>query len=187
MTYTHETCECDSTQELARHLLANGVDSQVVVRAERQRAGRGRGGRTWHTPPGAALLMSIAKRGPLPAHVLVDLPERVMDVVRTQCAQFAQVPIDAIAWSPPNDLHDAATDRKLAGLLIDTAVVGDVVEQVVIGIGVNLTGASFQLPGEARVAGTLESLAGASLPAPASGVQALADAVADEVFALFSA
>ncbi|MDO4718801.1 MAG: hypothetical protein Q4B08_14725, partial [Propionibacteriaceae bacterium] len=62
--------ECDSTQDVARQLADSPGEQAapgelVVVRAQTQRAGRGRLGRTWVTPPNGALTMSC--RVPLPA------------------------------------------------------------------------------------------------------------------------
>jgi BirA family biotin operon repressor/biotin-[acetyl-CoA-carboxylase] ligase len=49
----------DSTQRRARELGQEGADEGTVVTAEAQTAGRGRLGRTWHSPPGRNLYCSI--------------------------------------------------------------------------------------------------------------------------------
>ncbi|MBC7461280.1 MAG: hypothetical protein H7287_07950, partial [Thermoleophilia bacterium] len=62
---------CDSTQQMAAERVgALGPHQLHVVLADAQRAGRGREGRVWEDPPGAALLLSIAARGPWPCSTL---------------------------------------------------------------------------------------------------------------------
>jgi BirA family transcriptional regulator, biotin operon repressor / biotin---[acetyl-CoA-carboxylase] ligase len=54
--------EIDSTQRRARELGQEGADEGTVVVAEAQTAGRGRLGRTWHSPPGRNVYASILLR-----------------------------------------------------------------------------------------------------------------------------
>jgi BirA family biotin operon repressor/biotin-[acetyl-CoA-carboxylase] ligase len=53
---------CPSTQEIARDLAREGAPEGTVVIAGTQTAGRGRGERTWHSPPGLGLWMSFVLR-----------------------------------------------------------------------------------------------------------------------------
>lgn len=135
---------CDSTQDHARELLdQRPAGSVVTVVARRQHHGRGRGGRRWVDSPGEPLLMSVGRRGPLPLRVLDDLPRRVIDAtldsVAAQCPRAAR----SVAWKAPNDLVDAATGAKVAGVLVDSRTRGSSVELVVVGIGINLHGQPF--------------------------------------------
>ena len=52
----------DSTNERARALAAAGAPHGTLVTADEQQAGRGRQGRAWSAPPGAAVLMSVLLR-----------------------------------------------------------------------------------------------------------------------------
>src|ERR1035437_2861109 len=61
----HYFDEIDSTQEGARELAASGADQGTAVIAERQSAGRGRMGRTWHSPSGVNLYTTIILRPPI--------------------------------------------------------------------------------------------------------------------------
>ena len=54
--------EVDSTQRVVAGWLADGVAEVAVATADVQTAGRGRTGRTWQAPPGAALLMTCGFR-----------------------------------------------------------------------------------------------------------------------------
>src|SRR5439155_11514097 len=57
--------ETESTQRVARELGRAGAPEGTVVIAEAQTAGRGRLGRTWHSPRGVNLYCSIVLRPPL--------------------------------------------------------------------------------------------------------------------------
>ena len=111
----------DSTNERARALAAEGAPHGTLVTADEQTAGRGRQGRTWVAPAGAALLMSLVLREPREA-----LP------LAAAVAVCEALPVEAeIKW--PNDiwLHKA----KLAGILVE----GRPQEGwAVLGIGVNV-------------------------------------------------
>ena len=120
----------DSTNTWVMEQARQGAAEGLVAVAEEQTAGRGRLGRTWVSPPGGSLLMSLLLRP-------VDLP---MDKLHLATAAVAMAGADAVAliaevrpslkW--PNDL--LIGDRKLAGVL--TEVEGDA---VVVGIGINCT------------------------------------------------
>ncbi|HEX5497891.1 MAG TPA: hypothetical protein VFX03_01650, partial [Thermomicrobiales bacterium] len=58
----HRFAAVDSTMDEAARLAAAGAPEGTVVLADYQRAGRGRAGRGWESPPGAALLLTILLR-----------------------------------------------------------------------------------------------------------------------------
>lgn len=123
--------ELDSTNsELMRRARAGQTDPVLLV-AERQTAGRGRLGRAWASEAGASLTFSLglplAPRdwSGLSLAVGVSLAESLHPDIR-------------IKW--PNDLWLA--DRKLAGILIETAGAGtgsSAPRHAVIGVGLNIT------------------------------------------------
>jgi len=113
-----------------------------VVVADEQTAGRGRRGRTWFSPPGAGLYVSVvlapasARIDPARATTLTTLTAGVALAEGIQAATGLRVDVK---W--PNDL--LASRRKLAGILAERAG-----EAVVLGCGVNVAAAS--LPPELR-------------------------------------
>lgn len=140
---------CASTQELAtQRVLELGSNQLHALLADSQRQGRGREGRRWEDPPGAALLLSIAARGPWPLTVLEDLPRRVaqlvIGVLRDQC----HIPDGAVVWQSPNDLVASSGSghggAKLGGVLIDVHSTSSSIEHLVVGIGANLAGGHFR-------------------------------------------
>ena len=114
-----------------------GAPEGLVLAAEEQTAGRGRLGRTWLSPPRAALTFSVllrpagvppARRGWLP----------LLAGVATATAVRHVSGLDArLKW--PNDL--LLGPRKLAGILAEQS--GDA---VIVGIGVNVSAARAELP-----------------------------------------
>ena len=118
----------DSTNDRARELAIGGAPSGTVVTADEQTSGRGRTGRRWSAPAGAALLCSAILR-PLEAHHAL-LPLAVPVAVCDAAESLAPVRC-RVKW--PNDVWLA--ERKLAGVLIEARPP----DWAVIGIGLNLS------------------------------------------------
>jgi BirA family biotin operon repressor/biotin-[acetyl-CoA-carboxylase] ligase len=141
--------DTDSTNLRARELAAAGAPHGTLVTADSQSAGRGRQGRSWVAPPGAAILMSVIVRdfgdgALLPLAVPVAVCEASEAVAKVDCA---------IKW--PNDVW--IDGRKLAGILVE----GRPQEGWgVVGIGLNVSTAKDELPPELRETAT--SLAAAT-------------------------
>lgn len=129
----------DSTNDRARDLAARGAASGTVVTAAEQTAGRGRHGRRWSAPPGAALLCSFVLR-PLEAHHAL-LPLAVPLAVCEAAEALAPVRC-SVKW--PNDVW--LQERKLAGVLIEARPP----EWAVIGVGLNLSIPDDAFPGHLR-------------------------------------
>jgi len=125
-----------SNTELMRRVRAGDAAPSLLV-AEWQTAGRGRLGRNWHGSRGDSLMFSLslplapADWSGLSLAVGLSLAESLHPEVR-------------LKW--PNDLW--WRDRKLAGILIETAAVAEQ-RQVVIGVGINIApreGAGLSTP-----------------------------------------
>jgi BirA family biotin operon repressor/biotin-[acetyl-CoA-carboxylase] ligase len=129
----------DSTNDRARELAIAGAVSGTVVVASKQTAGRGRTGRTWSSPAGAALLCSAILR-PLEAHhalLPLAVPLAVCDAAETLAPVKCQV-----KW--PNDVW--LSERKLGGVLIEARPPG----WAVIGVGLNLSIPDDEFPDDLR-------------------------------------
>jgi BirA family transcriptional regulator, biotin operon repressor / biotin---[acetyl-CoA-carboxylase] ligase len=134
-----------STNDRARELLRAGVQGVAVV-ADLQTAGRGRHGRTWTSPPGVSLMVSLGLRADLPAEDAWQLAFAAGLALLTACASV--VPVDAaLALKWPNDLVDG-NGLKVAGLLAETTIVGGRVGEAVIGAGVNVNWPRDEMPAE---------------------------------------
>ncbi|RPI32190.1 MAG: biotin--[acetyl-CoA-carboxylase] ligase [Actinomycetota bacterium] len=137
--------EIESTNVEAKELARAGAPEGTVVIAELQLAGRGRLGRRWTSPAGKGLLFSVILRPTLPmsrAHMLTI-------VAAVAAARGIETQTDAavrIKW--PNDLF--VGDRKAGGILLEVAGEQDVVEWVIVGIGINVNTEYAELPVDLR-------------------------------------
>src|SRR5215470_12017908 len=124
--------EVASTNDVLRNLAKRGAREGTVVLAEGQRAGRGREGKPWFSPPGLNLYMSVLLR---PAISSRELPvfAFISSLALTDAIWSEGVPA-AIKW--PNDV--VVGHKKVGGVLVDFAATGDRVDYVVIGVGLNV-------------------------------------------------
>jgi BirA family biotin operon repressor/biotin-[acetyl-CoA-carboxylase] ligase len=129
----------ESTGSTNADLLARALAGEpegAVLAAEEQRAGRGRMGRAWTSPPRAALTFSVLLKPAVPPARRGWLPLLAGVAVATAVTQVTGVRT-ALKW--PNDLLTA--DSKLAGILAEAA--GDA---VVVGIGLNVSTEPAEFP-----------------------------------------
>src|SRR5579875_3239990 len=144
--------EIDSTQRLARELARAGAEEGTCVIAEAQSAGRGRLGRTWHSPPGTNLYCSVVLRPPLaPAAV----PQIALVAGVAVAAAVAETTTLAVEIKWPNDV--LVGGRKVAGVLTELEAELERVRFVIVGIGVNLNTTAF--PAELAARATSLALA----------------------------
>ena len=123
----------ESTNTEARKAAADGAPEGFLVVAEEQTRGRGRKGRTWHSPPGGGIYMSFVLRPTLPPSetpvVTLMTAVALAEAVRSQTGLTPR-----IKW--PNDL--LIGKRKLAGILTEISAQPDSVDYVVVGVGINV-------------------------------------------------
>ena len=127
--------EVDSTNDVALALCAAGAPEGTSVLADVQRAGRGRRGRTWFSPPGAGLYLSVVVRPGQSARTLSLLTLAAGIATAEAVTATSGLPVE-LKW--PNDLVSGRPWRKMGGLLCESVGPGSSVEAVVVGIGVNL-------------------------------------------------
>ena len=119
-----------STMDEAARLAGEGAEEGTVVIAERQSAGRGRQGRSWVSQPGNLLLSALFR--PEMAHLpFINI---IGGVAAARAVRKTTGLSPRVKW--PNDLM--LNGRKAAGILAESAIVGDAVCYAVLGIGVNV-------------------------------------------------
>lgn len=130
----------DSTNTYAKQLAASGAPAGTAVLAETQTAGRGRRGRSFFSPAGEGLYLSVILR---PAaqpeqifHLTAMTAVAAARAVASVCGEKPQ-----IKWT--NDLVFGR--RKLAGILTELSLLPEsrAVDYVVVGIGVNCAQRAF--------------------------------------------
>jgi BirA family biotin operon repressor/biotin-[acetyl-CoA-carboxylase] ligase len=121
-----------STMDVAHRIAAEGAPAGTLVIANEQTAGRGRGGKSWQSSPGAGLWMTLIER-PADASAVGVLSLRIGLAVAEALDRFAAEPI-RVKW--PNDLY--VDQGKLAGILVEARWREQSVEWVAIGLGINV-------------------------------------------------
>lgn len=100
---------------------------------EDQTKGRGRLGRTWHSPTGVNLMFSCRWQIPSSFLQLQGLSSCV-SLSLISALKYLNIPHLMCKW--PNDLY--YQDRKLAGILIELYATKGKINEAIIGIGLNV-------------------------------------------------
>lgn len=131
-----------STNERAKQLAAEGTAVHgALVLAQEQSAGKGRQGRSWESPAGTNIYMTLVLKPRMaPEHICgVTL---VAALAVRQAIQKRYCIDCRIKW--PNDL--VVHGRKLCGILTEMSTGKDGTGYVVVGIGINANTAGFSGP-----------------------------------------
>ena len=137
----------DSTNTYAKQLARNGAPEGTVVIADHQTGGRGRMGRSFSSPAGMGIYMSVILRPDC-------LPEELMHLTcaaglaASDAVSDVTDHVPGIKWT--NDLILA--HRKLGGILTELSVNPHTrkVEWAIIGIGINCCQEEADFPEEIR-------------------------------------
>ena len=124
-----QVAEIDSTNEACRLRALAGEAAGLVIRADRQTAGRGRRGRTWSSPPGN-LYASVLLRPQRPASEAAALGFAAVMAIG-DVAEALLPPGTPVQHKWPNDL--LIDGSKASGILLEAQP-----GFVVLGIGVNI-------------------------------------------------
>lgn len=119
-----------STNDVLKELAAQGAAEGTAVIAREQTAGRGTGGRSFFSPAGEGLYLSVLLRPRAELSQLLTLTGRTAAAVRRGIERACGAPCQ-IKWL--NDIY--LNGKKLCGILAELSPTG---EWVVIGMGVNL-------------------------------------------------
>jgi BirA family transcriptional regulator, biotin operon repressor / biotin---[acetyl-CoA-carboxylase] ligase len=142
----HYFDEVASTQRVAAELADEGAAQGTVVIAERQSAGRGRMGRSWHSPAGVNLYMTIILRPSMPLGHVPRL-SLVAGVAAAEALETVAPGMVALKW--PNDVW--LRGRKACGIIAEA--VTDAAQRlrcVLLGIGLNVNLALEDVPPDLR-------------------------------------
>lgn len=150
----------DSTNTRLKALGAAGAPAGTVLIAQEQTAGRGTQGRSFQSPRGEGLYLSVLLRPKVSIEDLLTLTGWAAVAVRDGIVEASGAPAE-IKWL--NDIY--LNGRKLCGILTELSLLGESGEPdyVVVGMGINLsqTTETFQAQGLEHIA---VSLAQASFP-----------------------
>ncbi len=126
-----------STNDEAKRLAHEGLSGGTVIVADLQTQGRGTQGRTWWARKGEALLFSVILYPPK------DQIDILVTLATTAICETLRdfLPADSIAIKSPNDV--ILNDKKVAGVLVESAICGTFLEYAIIGIGLNVNVRQF--------------------------------------------
>jgi BirA family biotin operon repressor/biotin-[acetyl-CoA-carboxylase] ligase len=120
-----------STLDAIHDLAAQDAPTGTVVIAEEQTAGRGRDGRTWHSPPGGVWLGMLLRPARADLGVMsVRVGLAVADAVDALLGRVET----RLKW--PNDV--LLGEGKVAGILCEGRWHGDTLNWLAVGVGVNV-------------------------------------------------
>lgn len=123
----------DSTNSLAFKLALLDKPEGTCIIAESQQAGRGRLNRTWHSPTGKNLYLSLILRPRVE-------PSRIYPITFISClavydtVEMVSEIIPTLKW--PNDV--LLNGKKVCGTLLEISAETDMVKFVIVGIGLNV-------------------------------------------------
>ena len=172
----------DSTNTQAKHLAAQGAPHGTVLIAGHQTGGRGRLGRSFHSPEGLGIYLSVILR---PNCLAKDLMHLTCATAVAMCdaVEAAAAFRPGIKWT--NDLIWGK--RKLGGILTELSLNPDgAVDYAVVGIGLNCCQQAEDFPEDIRhIAASLSMAAGHPVD-PAQLAAAMVTALEDMAAKLFS-
>ena len=130
--------ETDSTNLQAKRLAEEGAAEGTLVLAESQTLGRGRCGRSFLSPPGSGIFMTVILRPDVPIDQVSCLTLVAALAVQRGIAETTGIQ-SWIKW--PNDI--ILSGKKVCGILTEMSQESGSVRYVVIGIGINCENPDF--------------------------------------------
>jgi BirA family biotin operon repressor/biotin-[acetyl-CoA-carboxylase] ligase len=129
-----------STNSHAASLLMKGkVQDGTVVQTGFQTAGRGQGTNKWESEAGKNLLFSIIL---FPGQLKAERQFFISMVLSLGIRDFLSTFVDDVIIKWPNDIY--ARSDKIAGMLIENAIIRDEIEHTIAGIGININQTIFR-------------------------------------------
>ncbi len=132
-----------STNTYAKQIAEDGAEAGTVVIAEEQIGGRGQYDRKWHSPPYVGLWLTLICRPQLPPFRASELPLLAADLLLPVFESYSS---GQFSIKRPNDI--LSNGKKVCGILCESAIQRDVLQYVVVGIGVNINQTSEDFPAE---------------------------------------
>ncbi len=130
--------ETDSTNIQAKLAGENGSEHGTLVVADRQVAGKGRRGRSWESPKGVCIYMTLLLR-PSIAPVKAPMLTLVMALSVAEAVRELTGLKAGIKW--PNDI--VLNKKKICGILTEMSTEIDYINYVVTGVGINTNQETF--------------------------------------------
>jgi BirA family biotin operon repressor/biotin-[acetyl-CoA-carboxylase] ligase len=138
----------NSTQKVAKELAMKGAGEGTLVVAETQSAGKGRRNRSWFSPKDGIYLSVIMRPEMSPSRA--SLMALLAGVAAAKTIRGLYGLKAELKW--PNDIQIG--DKKVGGVLIELAAEAELINWLIIGIGLNANIKKASLPREFRATTT---------------------------------
>ncbi|MEA2451318.1 MAG: BirA family transcriptional regulator [Actinomycetota bacterium] len=135
--------EIDSTNREALDWAACGAPEGSLVVADHQTGGRGRWGRSWFSAPGQLLQFSLILRPNIEPTRHGALTAGLGVATARAVRALTGLPVE-VKW--PNDV--VIEGRKLAGMLVESTMMGSTIDAAICGIGINVHLQNEEIPEE---------------------------------------
>jgi BirA family biotin operon repressor/biotin-[acetyl-CoA-carboxylase] ligase len=132
-----------STNDIVKDLAQHGAPEGTAVVAEHQTQGRGRHGRSFVSPAGVGIYVSLLLRPQADTQRLPQLTLVVAVATAEALAEYSTLPV-RLKW--PNDVE--ISGKKVAGILCEAVLHPVASPLVIIGIGINVNTVLEQFPPE---------------------------------------
>lgn len=122
----------DSTNNYAKKLALDGAEEGTIVLSDEQTGGRGRLGRTWVSPAGTSICMSMILRPPIYPNEAAKITEITAAAVANAISKVTKLQA-GIKW--PNDI--IINSKKVCGILTEMSAELNNINYVIVGMGIN--------------------------------------------------
>lgn len=141
----HYFPEVDSTNSLLAEMAARGAETGTLVITDYQRRGKGRLGRRWEAPAATSLLFSLLFRPQWPARQAMWLT-MIAGLAAVAAIETLTDLQAGLKW--PNDIMLSAGGEwhKMGGILLESTVQDGILQQAILGMGLNVNIPSRLLP-----------------------------------------
>lgn len=128
----------DSTNTKAQELAEKGYQSGTLVVADKQESGKGRRGRSWVSPSGTGIFMTLMIKPDInPNNASMLTLVAALAVAKAITSVTGEEAL--IKW--PNDI--VVNGKKVCGILTEMNAQFDYINHIVVGIGINVHNESF--------------------------------------------
>lgn len=141
--YVVDLKQTESTNIVAAKLAEEGEPEGTLVVADLQTGGKGRRGRSWFSPAGTGIWMSLILRPHLP---MAQAPQLTLVTAVAVSLALTELTGEKAGIKWPNDILFG--DRKCCGILLEMNMESEEIKYVIVGIGMNVNQKQGDFPEE---------------------------------------
>jgi BirA family transcriptional regulator, biotin operon repressor / biotin---[acetyl-CoA-carboxylase] ligase len=116
----------------------NELSEGTIIYTNHQSSGRGQGGNKWESEDNKNLLISIVL---FPSMIIPEEQFLLSMAVSLGVCDFLDRYTSSVSIKWPNDIY--ANNDKIAGILIENSIMGNLIEHTIAGIGININQEKF--------------------------------------------